>query len=134
MTEVPDGLQSRGAALWQALGHELDSPAGAVALEACRTVDRLDELDRIIAGKGVLNLMQFRLGFDLTLEDGSRAISVKVEMSNVLAEARQQSMALKQLLVTLGIGQAKPAGDEEASPLARILQLVAGANAAPGSA
>lgn len=107
---VPDGLQERGRALWESLKQSENSPAGALALEACRTADRLDELGSVIAGKGVLNLMSFRL--DLDLEDevtGDRNINVRVEFSNVLAEARQQQMAFKNLLVALGVQQADKA-------------------------
>lgn len=121
---TPDGLQERGAALWKALGHELDTPAGALAIEACRTADRLDELASVIEGKGVLNLMSFRLNLDLEDEVGDRHVHIKVEFSNVLAEARQQGLTLKQLLTTLGI-EKKAGGTEGANPLAAVLQLVA---------
>lgn len=126
---VPEGLQERGRALWSALGQTLDSPAGAIALEACRTVDRLDELASVIEGKGVLNLMSFRLSLDLEDEVGDRQVHVKVEFSNVLAEARQQSLALKQLLTTLGIDK-QAGGQGGDSPLAAVLELVAGQSGA----
>lgn len=127
---APDDLSPRGAALWKALGQTLDTPAGALALEACRAVDRLDELDRIIAGKGVLNLMRFRLHMD---DYDPPIATVKVEFSNVLSEVRQQQMALKQMLVTLGIDRkASEQGGE--SPLAQVLKLVADGAATPGNA
>ena len=91
------------------LNAEPDTPRGALALEACRTADRLDELDSVIAGRGVLELMQFRtmLGSGNGLEDFP--IHVKVEFSNVLAEARQQQMAFKQLIAALEPDSAAPA-------------------------
>lgn len=121
---VPEGLHERGAALWDSLGLLDSSAAGAVALEACRIADRLDELDRVIAGKGVLNLLSFRLDLDLEHESGDREVRVRVEFSHVLAEARQQAATLTALLSKLGLDvKAAPVGGEE-SPLARIVSLV----------
>lgn len=132
---APEGLQERGRALWEALGLDVASPAGAVALEACRIADRLDELDRVIAGKGVLNLMSFRLDLDLEHESGDREVRVRVEFSHVLAEARQQAATFTALVSKLGLDKApaKPAGDGEASPLAQVLDFVrAGAQSSGG--
>jgi hypothetical protein len=90
----------------------------------------------VIAGKGVLNLMQFRLGQPWWDDDREEHVHVTVGFQSVLAEARQQSIALKNLLVELGL---KPAagksGDEpeEASPLAKVLALVQSGANAPGS-
>jgi hypothetical protein len=80
----------------------VDGQRGLVLLEeAARIADRLDELDRVIAGKGVLNLMSFRLDLDLEDESGDRNINVRVEFSHVLAEARQQANTLRQLVASL---------------------------------
>lgn len=101
MTAI-DGLGERGKALWESLGHESPATAdGAMALEAARLVDRLEELDSIIQGKGVLELMQFRvLNAHMGDEDEKRLV-VEVKFNNVLAEARQQQNVLRQMLVTL---------------------------------
>lgn len=119
MAERPDSLQERGASLFAAL-----APAGApegvraLALEAARTADRLDELDRIIAGKGVLNLMRFRLT-SLDLDDGGATVEVKFD--SVLSEARQQAGALRQALVALGAtgsaATSSPVSEQKGSPL-----------------
>lgn len=99
---TPAGLQERGRGLWASLGLSLDTPAGQVALEACRVADRLDELDSVIAGKGVLRLMAFRLHFGEELEEtGGREIHVTVGFQNVLAEARQQAATFKALLAEI---------------------------------
>lgn len=104
-----DALRPRGAALWKTLGQTEGSSAGAIALEACRIADRLEDLDAIIAGKGVLELLQFRLRLELAdLIDEHPDINIKIEISNVLAESRQQAMAMKNLLVELGL-KATPA-------------------------
>jgi hypothetical protein len=117
-----DGLKDRGAALWKTLGQELDSSAGQVALEACRTADRLDELDSVIAGKGVLDLMRFRLNPDWWDEDDERHVHVTVGFQSVLAEARQQQTVFKNLLTELGI-KAKPAAPATPAPVSPLDQL-----------
>lgn len=103
-----EGLGERGKGLWESLGHEsAATPEGAMALEAARLVDRLEELDSIIQGKGVLELMQFRvLDAHMGDEENEKRMHVEVKFNNVLAEARQQQNVLRQMLVTLA-----PAGD-----------------------
>ena len=96
----PADLGARGKALWQSLGRSEFDADGVLALEACRAADRLDELDRVIAGEGVLNLMRFR-----TVVGGDEPVVV-VKFDSALGEARQQQNALRQMLITLGIGQA----------------------------
>lgn len=123
---VPDGLGVRGATLWDALGQSAGSPAGELALEACRSADRLDELDRIIAGKGVLNLLSFRLNLDLEDEAGDRQVNVRVEFSHVLAEARQQQTTFKQILVALGAEKAKAATQSKGTALDELAKRRAG--------
>lgn len=101
MTAI-DGLGERGKALWESLGHESPATAdGAMALEAARLVDRLEELDSIIQGKGVLELMQFRVLDAHMGDEDEKRLHVEVKFNNVLAEARQQQNVLRQMLVTL---------------------------------
>jgi len=109
---VADGLGERGRALWESLGHESPATAdGAMALEAARLVDRLEELDSIIQGKGVLELMQFRVLDAHMSDEDEKRLHVEVKFNNVLAEARQQQNVLRQMLVTL----APPADAKTAS-------------------
>ena len=111
MTAI-DGLGERGKALWESLGHESPATAdGAMALEAARLVDRLEELDSIIQGKGVLELMQFRVLDAHMGDEDEKRLHVEVKFNNVLAEARQQQNVLRQMLVTL----APPADAKTAS-------------------
>lgn len=87
----------RGRALWQQLGQDSEhSPSGVLAVEACRTADRLDALADVIAGG------------DLT----------------VLQEARLQSAALKVLLESpvlkvSEVGKVSPVDDLAAQRSAR---------------
>jgi hypothetical protein len=99
--QTPAGLHDRGRALWAALGQDLATPAGQVALEACRAADRLDELDSIIAGKGVLHLMRFRVGESWWDDDREEHVHVTVGFQSVLAEARQQQANFKTLLAEI---------------------------------
>jgi len=118
---------SNGAAL-RALAEGVSDPRQVALLhEAARITDRLDELDRIIAGKGVLKLMRFRLK-DLFSPEEERRVSVEVRFDSVLAEARQQATALRGILTALGVekvdGAAKPGrsaslGDQIAQARAR---------------
>lgn len=101
--DIPPGLGERGAALWQALA-TADVPRNALVLEAARLADRLDELDNIIQGKGVLNLMQFRLDFP---SDDGEPFTVEVKFQAPLAEARQQATAFAGILSKLAPADSK---------------------------
>lgn len=110
---APEGLSERGSGLYSALTPgAADAARDALAVEAGRVVDRLDELDRIIAGKGVLELMRFRLHESFDEDDDSRTVLVEVKFDNVLGEARQQANVLRQILVSLGLGKADAAVPE----------------------
>ena len=98
---VPEGLGERGRALWTALCVNVE-PAGAMGvliLEACRTADRLERLDGFLRGDETSWFEFGDVDYDGTVE---------VVISAPLTEARQQQMALKQLLQTIGLDQ-KPA-------------------------
>ena len=119
MTDEPPGLGERGSAIWQSMASE-DIPRNALVLEAARTADRLDELDNIIQGKGVLNLMQFRLEFP-SEENGP--YSVEVKFAAPLAEARQQAMALAGLLSKLAPAESKAAAGPTPAPAGNVTPL-----------
>lgn len=126
--EVPAGLHDRGRALWVTLGQKLDSPAGQIALESCRAADRLDELDSIIAGKGVLNLLAFRTHLDLEdmLAD-EQHLRITVGFQNVLAEARQQQANFRALLAEISdivpaAPKSPPASGPKKSPLDELAE------------
>lgn len=99
---APDGLAPGGLALWKSIaaGHDLDPTQLVQLTEACRQKDRLDEMDRIIHGKGVLNLMQFRVGdvFDVEAE---RKVTVSVKFDAIIDRANTTANAMKQLLAAL---------------------------------
>ena len=109
---APKGLGTRGTALWKSLAQAEDTPAGVLALEACRTADLLDDLHEIADGKGVLELLHFRLVTD----DGSVA---EVKFDNVVGEIRQQQNNLRQMLLSLGLkpGVAAEPAKPKGSPL-----------------
>lgn len=96
--DVPSGLGERGLIVWEALKSG-DDGRDVLVVEAARLADRLDELDSIIQGKGVLNLMQFRvLDREFDEDAGQLDITVEVKFQNVLSEARQQQMAFAAVL------------------------------------
>jgi hypothetical protein len=97
----PDDLGPRGAALWKTLAQSLDTVPGQIALEACRTADRLEDMDRVIRGKGVLKMMQYRLRADWE-DDEKRDVRVQVVFDQVLAEARMQQASFAKLLADVG--------------------------------
>lgn len=127
---MPFGLGERGQAVWDAASTG-DAVRDAVVLEAARTADRLDELDSVIQGKGVLNLMQFRVLDDRVDDDDTRNIHVEVKFQNVLSEARQQALALAGLLKSLSVGEAEKRQapinlPENVSPLQRLTSKLNG--------
>ena len=87
-------LEARGQAFYDTLTaaltkhHEAMKP---LILEAARAVDRLHAIDDVVTGRGVLELLRFRLR-----DDEGRVAEVKFDA--VLAEARQQQAILATLL------------------------------------
>lgn len=114
--DVPAGLGDRGLSIWEVLKSG-DKSRDALVVEAARAADRLNELDNIIQGKGVLELMQFRVlnrEFD---EDNADQLNINVEVKfqNVLSEARQQQLAFASLIEKidkLSLTARVPKGDE----------------------
>lgn len=98
----PEGLAPGGLALWSSItaNHDLDPVQLVQLTEACRQKDRLDEMDRIIHGKGVLNLMQFRVG-DIFDVDSDRKVTVSVKFDAIIDRANTTANAMKQLLAAL---------------------------------
>lgn len=83
---------------------EADPAVEMLVVEACRIMDRLDQIDAIITNKAEwVQLMHFRV------QNGD-AQEVTVTIDGVLAEARQQSTALKGILAQLGLGKADLSG------------------------
>ncbi len=92
---TPSTLGKRGKALWGALTalHQLSPEQHVTLHEACRTADRLDQLDEVIRGKGLEGLLHLRRMDD----DGE--IVLKVDA--VLSQAAAQQTVMKQLLASL---------------------------------
>lgn len=91
MSDVPPGLNAGGMKLWESLiaqdaslSEDLN-PARQMALEACRTKDRLDLLDEVCRSEPVM------------LDNGKG----QPVAHPAWVEARQQGNALKQLIVAL---------------------------------
>lgn len=98
--------RERGAKLWTEIteAHDLDATQRIILEEACRCADRLDQLDDIIAGKGVLQLLHFR---HMVERDSDDERHIVMTVDGALSEARQQQNVLKQLLVSLRLPDVK---------------------------
>lgn len=77
----------------------------ALILEAARAIDRLEDVDDILAGKDVLDLLRFRLSD----REGKVA---EVKFDNVLSEARQQQAGLATLMKAI-LPNVDDAGSQE---------------------
>lgn len=99
------GLAKRGSDLWRTVHAEgpLTAAAGALLLEACRIADRLDTLDGILRGADD-GWMRLRAN-----DDGTE---VTVSVDRVLAEARAQAVALKQLVAEVRQSRGKGTTDQ----------------------
>jgi len=86
--KTPSGLKAGGRKLWRSVtdDYELGEHELSILLEAGRTVDALDALQKIIANEGVTNVSP----------QGVRA-------HPALVEARQQRVTLAKLLASLRI-------------------------------
>lgn len=89
-------MSSTGEKLRALITDATDVRTESLLIEAARIADRLDDLDDVIAGKGVLQLLRFRL-----VDHEGRVAEVKFD--GVLAEARQQATTLRGILAQLGV-------------------------------
>ena len=105
--KTPRSLKGAGRKLWDASIAEFEWAQHELALleEACRTRDRIVQLDKTVADEGIM----------LSSSQGSR-------VHPGIAEARQQRLTLARLLATLGI----PALSEDKLPPARGVRGVYG--------
>lgn len=84
-----DGLAPRGLAFWDALqaDTEFDAHDEEILLEACRTLDTIDQLSEAIASDGVMVV-------------GSQGQPV---LNGAIAERRQQQQSLGRLIAMLNL-------------------------------
>ncbi|WP_448005330.1 hypothetical protein [Agromyces bauzanensis] len=108
--EPPEVLGSRGAAFWRELQavNEFEAKETALLLEACRTLDRITELDELVSEDG------------LTIV-GSTGQKV---LHPAIAELRQQQAAFGRLVGSIELEE-----DEQAADLFRHRRAKAGADA-----
>lgn len=97
--DAPDslGLGERGRAFHDALTSGIDVPFERLALviEAARMADRLEQMNDVIAGKGVLKLMHFRVPG--VLDPASGVVRVDMTVDHVMGEARQLQLAFERM-------------------------------------
>jgi HJR/Mrr/RecB family endonuclease len=96
-------LLQRGRDLLAYLAPEgTDAARYALALEAARMADRLEELDKVIQGQGFTDLFQLETVNEYVTAEEIAKVEVTVKINGVIAEARQQANAFSALLKTLG--------------------------------
>lgn len=102
----PDGLETRGAAVFRALsGTKPDAARKALALEAGRMADRLEKLDKTINGdEHLLKMMHFRMRHEL---DDDGVVTVELVLDKALAEARQLQLAYTTVVKALAVPVSK---------------------------
>jgi hypothetical protein len=95
MAKAPSTSDTRGSRLRSDLLKRADTDSAACALieEACRIVDRLDKLDRLLSGDA-------ESWIDIVEARGNPELAELV-INAPLAEARQQALALKQIFTEL---------------------------------
>jgi len=92
-------LDTTGRQLWAELaGEEAEGARRVLILEACRIADRLNRLDDLLAGDASA-WMAF-----VAQRDNDEVVEIVIDKP--LAEARQQAIALKQLVAELRQGAA----------------------------
>jgi hypothetical protein len=96
----PRGLGTGGRLLWRevTITHDLDVTQRVTLEEACRIKDRLDDMAKIIEGKGVTELLHFRMPY---VFEGSEVRTVEVKFDDVITRANQTANMMKQLLASL---------------------------------
>lgn len=130
---MPVGLGAGGKALWRAIvaEHTLSAVQIVQLTEACRQKDRLDEMDRIIQGKGVLNLMRFRVDDIFTIDD-ERKVSVTVKFDGIIDRANSTANTMKQLIAALRLPDESGAVPQRRGPRGAQKPSQAGGAEKPG--
>ncbi|MGO1318006.1 MAG: terminase [Cellulomonadaceae bacterium] len=108
---APDGLKARGKRFWTACISDFDFSSSEVVLleEACRVLDRLDQLNAAITRDG-------------PMVAGSQGQQV---VNPALTEARGQQLALHKLIAALAL----PDDDGQTVPTGRSMSASAAATA-----
>jgi hypothetical protein len=111
------GLTARGWALYNAVteSNTLDPGAQILLEEACRSVDRLEQLHWILKGDN-----DRWISLSEEAEEMFDTTRVEIVMNNALTEVRQQQLALRQILTTLGLGRTDPKATAEDDLFTRL--------------
>ena len=116
-----DKLRPHGRLVWDEItaGWKMDAVTKELALNVCRTVDRIDRLNAAVNSK--------RPWFSIAeMAETGTDLRITVSIDNVLSEIRQQTIALNQMLHKLGVGRlesALPKGSDFSATLDSIRNL-----------
>lgn len=114
----PEGLKSRGKALWDGVTSEveLDAAGKSILEDACRTADIIERLS--VAAHSSSEWM--RLAEEAEhFSDGS--VKVSIVVNPILGELRQQRNTLKQLLAQLKVGKILPKVESTKSAFSELV-------------
>lgn len=97
-------LGPRGMRLWNAYSALVDERGFVLLEEAARIADRLDRLESLLSGD-----------VDAWMKLTHRLLTQDYELhiDGALVEARQQALALRQILTSLPMKEAEPDGDAD---------------------
>lgn len=112
---APKGLATRGRRLWREIAeeHTLDAMQKVILEEACRTADRLDQLEEKLSGReDAWAHLRTRADSMIHTDDGV-GVTIDLVVDNALTEARQQQNVFKQLLAALRLPDAAGARPQQ---------------------
>lgn len=119
----PEGLERRGAELWNAMFEQLPGPLHReVLLEACRLTDRLDRMHALLRGER-RSWAALRIGDGI----GEDTVEVTVVISSIVVEARNSASALKAIVAELRLAMREAGGQDDSDapdPIAALLAEV----------
>ncbi|MBB5167215.1 hypothetical protein HNP02_007204 [Mycobacterium sp. AZCC_0083] len=121
--QPPRGLRAWGEQLWtQVTESSTFDPAGYFILaEACRTADVIERLSGMYNSNSTVWVALADEAVQVAMtETGGQAVEINLSVNPVLAEARQQRLALRQLLAQLKLGKTEDdTGDDD--PIAKLM-------------
>lgn len=115
---APEGLGPRGRSMWAQMTENRKSDAAWLMLlhEACRMLDRMDKMDRLLSGD-----IESWARIELPDLDGKPCILI---FDDALAESRQYANTFRQILVTLKVGMSEAGAEKkEGDPLDEFTRL-----------
>jgi hypothetical protein len=122
-SKTPDGLEAGGRALWDAVladAPDIDEPQRVQLLEACRSKDRLDQLDRLLRGE---------ISTWARLVHHARDDVYDLRIDGALTQANATANQMKQLLAACRLPDVKTGKRPQARPARGVYKSGGGVTA-----